>query len=95
MNSTPLKFILLCGLAASATTLHAQQPYIFEDLDRNQNGAISMGEAKVRKDLVENFREIDSDGSGTLSIDEYSSYMNKGTAPEDMEIPEPGAAPVM
>lgn len=87
--------LLLFGLSAAAAT-HAQEPYLFEDLDGDHNGAISMDEAKVRQDLVDNFARIDSDSDGTLSVDEYSSYANEGRlAPEDAEIPEPGAAPVM
>ncbi len=94
MNHKPLMLLLLTGVATS-TMLNAAQIYIFEELDSNRNGAISMDEAKVRADLVENFTEIDSDGDNTLSVDEYSNYMNKGVPPEDVEIPEPGAAPVM
>lgn len=94
MNHKPLMLLLLIGVATS-TMLNAAQIYIFEELDSNRNGAISMDEAKVRADLVENFTEIDSDGDNTLSVDEYSNYMNKGVPPEDVEIPEPGAAPVM
>ncbi len=94
MNHKPLMLLLLTGVATS-TMLNAAQIYIFEELDSNRNGAISMDEAKVRADLVENFAEIDSDGDNTLSVDEYSNYMNKGVPPEDVEIPEPGAAPVM
>lgn len=87
--------IFLFGLTA-ATTLHAQEPYLFEDLDGDHNGEISMDEAKVRQDLVNNFARIDSDNDGTLSVDEYSAYSNEGRlVPEDAEIPEPGAAPVM
>jgi Ca2+-binding EF-hand superfamily protein len=86
--------LLLFGMTASSTLI-AQEPYIFEELDGDHNGAISMQEAKARAELVTNFSVIDRDGDGTLSVDEYSSYMNKGLPPEDMEIPEPGAAPVM
>jgi Ca2+-binding EF-hand superfamily protein len=85
---------LLLGLTA-ASTLYAQEPYIFDDLDRNHNGDISMDEAKVRPDLVKNFATIDSNGNGTLSVDEYTAYANKGQLiPDEVEIPELGAAPV-
>ena len=86
--------VLLFGLTAAAT-LHAQEPYIFDDLDGDHNGDISMYEAKVRQDLVENFARIDSDGNGTLSVDEYSAYANEGQLiPDEVEIPELGATPV-
>lgn len=86
--------ILLLGMAASSTLI-AEEPYIFEHIDSDHNGAISLQEAGARAELVTNFSEIDSDHDGSLSVDEYSTYMNKGLPPEDMEIPEPGAAPVM
>lgn len=93
MKSHHAVLLLLCGIG-TATAIHAEQTYIFEDIDRNHNGAISMGEAKVRGDLVKNFKEIDTNGDNALSVDEYSAYMNEGSPPEDVEIPEPGAAPV-
>lgn len=95
MKNRSHTLILLLGLSAAATALHAMEPYIFEEIDTDHNGAISMEEAKVRADLSTDFATADKDGDGTLSVDEYSAYMNKGKmAPEDMEIPEPGAAPV-
>ncbi len=67
---------------------------IFEDIDTDHNGAISRDEAKVRMDLASNFDEIDKNGNGSLSVDEYTDYHNKGRlVPEEVEIPEPGAAP--
>lgn len=95
MNSKLPRFALLLALGAGATTLYAQMPYIFEEIDANHDGAISMEEAKVRTDLSADFAMADSNSNGSLSVDEYSAYMNKGQmAPEDVEIPEPGAAPV-
>ena len=94
MKIKSLTLILLFGISATST-ITAQEPYIFDEIDGDKNGAISMSEAKVRAELVKNFAQIDSDGDGTLSVDEYSSYMNEGVPPEDVELPEPGAAPVM
>lgn len=74
---------------------YAQEPVIFEDIDTDHNGAISRDEAKVRMDLTSNFGEIDKNGNGSLSVDEYTAYHNKGRlVPEEVEIPEPGSAPV-
>ncbi len=95
MKSKQLMLFLLTAGIATSTMLNASQIYIFEELDSNRNGAISMDEAMIRQDLVDNFAEIDRDGDNSLSVDEYSDYMNKGVPPEDVEIPEPGAAPVM
>jgi Ca2+-binding EF-hand superfamily protein len=95
MNNKLPKAVLLLTLSAAATALYAQMPYIFEEIDVNHDGAISMSEAAVRTDLHADFAKADSNGNGSLSVDEYSAYMNKGQmAPEDVEIPEPGAAPV-
>jgi Ca2+-binding EF-hand superfamily protein len=86
--------VLLLGLTTAAT-IQAQEPYLFEEIDVNHNGEISRSEAKIRHDLKNNFTRIDSNGNGTLSVDEYSAYANEGRlVPEDAEIPELGAAPV-
>jgi hypothetical protein len=69
---------------------------MFEDLDGNHNGAISMKEAKASKDIADNFSKIDTNGDNSISVDEYTAYMNKGKlVPEEVEVPEPGAAPVV
>lgn len=89
-------FLLLLALGTSTSLPAADRPVIFEDIDTNHNGAISKEEAKVREDLAEDFAEYDTDGNGSLSVDEYSKHENEGRmAPEDVEVPEPGAAPVM
>lgn len=93
MKITKHLLLLLFGMGL-APILHAEQTYIFEDLDSNSNGAISMSEAKARPDLEKNFKKIDTNGDNSISVDEYSRYMNEGSPPEDVEIPEPGAAPV-
>ncbi|MGD8526226.1 MAG: hypothetical protein PVJ63_08245 [Thioalkalispiraceae bacterium] len=68
---------------------------MFEDIDANADGCISMSEAKVRKDLYRNFNEADKDKSGTVCVDEYSAFHNKGRLEhEEVEVPEVGAAPV-
>lgn len=95
MKRKLFNLIILSSLCAGAGSLYAQMPYIFEEIDANHDGAISKSEAEVRTDLHADFAAADTDGNGTLSVDEYSSYMNKGQMmPEDVEIPEPGAAPV-
>lgn len=78
-----------------SSSISASEVYLFEEIDLDHNGAISRSEAAVRDDLSEDFTEIDTDGNKSLSVDEYSNYMNKGVPPEDVEVPEPGAAPVM
>lgn len=94
MNPKPLIFTVLAGVMAGGT-VHAQETMMFDELDRNHNGAISKSEAMGHPELVENFAEIDSNGNGSVSVDEYTAYVNKGRlVPEEVEVPELGAAPV-
>ncbi len=88
--------ILLSVLLLSTSVYAAEgEPFIFEELDLDHNGAISREEANVRMDLVENFDTIDTNGNGSLSVDEYTAYHNKGRlVPEEVEVPEPGSAPL-
>jgi hypothetical protein len=95
MKSNTSPFILLFALFAANAAIAADEPVIFEDIDSDHNGAISREEAKVRMDLTTNFDEIDKNGNGSLSVDEYSTFHNMGRmVPEEVEIPEPGAAPL-
>lgn len=94
-SKAPLPLLLfslfICG------NLYAEEtgPVLFEDIDTDHNGAISREEAKVRMDLMNNFSEADTNHNGTLSVDEYTAYHNKGRlVPEEVEIPEPGSAPL-
>jgi len=87
---------LLLGLLAVGSAYAQMEPQLFEDLDTDHNGAISMDEAKTRMDLTKDFKMIDKNGNGSISVDEYTAYENKGKmVPEEVEVPEPGAAPVM
>ncbi len=93
----PILFIfsLLMILAPTAQAQEESDAMLFEDIDSNHNGAITREEAKVRKDLARDFDEADTNGNGTISVDEYTTYHNKGQlVPEEVEIPEPGAAPI-
>ena len=90
-------FILMGSLFFSVSGIAAaeSQPVMFEDIDTNVDGAISKQEAKVRKDLYKNFKQADSDKNGTIDVDEYTAFHNKGRMDvEEVETPEFGAAPV-
>lgn len=90
-----IPILLLSLFVFNAAYAQEEEPVVFEDIDTDHNGAISRDEAKVRMDLSSNFGEIDKNGNGSLSVDEYTAYHNKGRmVPEEVEIPEPGAAPV-
>jgi len=89
------RLILLFSLFTCSAAFAQGGPIMFEELDTDHDGAISREEAMIRMDLSSNFDAIDINGNGSLSVDEYSSYHNKGRmVPEVVEIPEPGAAPV-
>ena len=95
--NTKIALPALLGLMFTAVNIHAAEgvPIIFEDIDADTDGCISKDEAKVRDDLIKNFARIDKDKGGTICVDEYTSYENKGRLmPEEVEIPEVGAAPM-
>lgn len=90
--------VLLSSLfaATSAYAAEGEKPVIFDDIDTDASGCISKDEATVRKDLIDNYANIDTDKDGKLCIDEYTAYHNRGReTAEEVEIPEVGAAPVM
>ena len=97
MNLKVTSFVLICTLFGATSSFAAEKsgPIMFEDIDEDADGSISKSEAKLRKDLSENFKSADTDKSGTISVDEYSSFHNKGRMEyEEVETPEFGAAPV-
>ncbi|MDH5483770.1 MAG: EF-hand domain-containing protein [Gammaproteobacteria bacterium] len=67
----------------------------FEEMDRDSNGYISSHEARANKDIARNFKQIDNNGDAKINLAEFQAYRGKDlmTPPEDMETPEPGAAP--
>lgn len=67
----------------------------FEEMDANADGYISSAEAKADRSIAKNFTDIDSNSDGKVNIEEFQAHMGKGrlTPPEEMETPEPGAAP--
>jgi hypothetical protein len=97
MKLKAASIILLSSLftVISAYAVEGDKPVIFDDIDTDADGCISKEEAKVRQDLIDNFADIDKDKGGTICVDEYTAYQNIGRIPpEEVEIPEVGAAPV-
>lgn len=83
-------------LSILMTNIFAAGPVIFDDIDTDADGCISKEEASVRDDMVKNFKMIDKNKDGSICVDEYTVYENKGKlSPEEVEIPEVGAAPAM
>ena len=97
MNLKTILLVVVCSLfiATSGFTAGQNEPVMFEDIDTDADGSISKNEAKARKDLRKNFRKADTDKSGTINVDEYTAFHNRGRMDiEEVEIPEVGAAPV-
>ena len=95
MNSKILILTLVPGLFFTAGLQAADAILTFEEMDSDSNGYISLDEAKATNDIANNFKQIDTDDNGKINITEFQEYMGQGrvTPPEDMETPEPGAAP--
>ena len=82
--------LFICGSAVAA-----DYPSTFESLDTDGNGYISDSEANARKDLSENWKDIDKNTDNQLDITEFSAFESEGrfTPPEESEEPGLGAAP--
>lgn len=97
MKLKTTSLILLCNLfvVTGAYAAEEAKTIMFEDLDVNVDGCIDKDEAKARKDLMENFASADADKGGTICVDEYTAFHNRGRMElEEVETPELGAAPV-
>jgi len=97
MNSKILSLILsLFSLLLVASCSQTKQGMMtFEEMDTDANGYISPAEAKVGQSIGGKFNQVDTNKDGKINIEEYQAYMGKHrmTPPEEMETPEPGAAP--
>lgn len=98
MNCKTFIYLLPCVLLVSSCTQTRQGDQTvpgFEELDTDANGYISKVEASTNQGIAAHFKQIDSNTDGKITISEFASYMGKGrmTPPEEMETPEPGAAP--
>jgi hypothetical protein len=89
-------YFMLGSMFLATAACAAKAPIVYEELDTDANGYITKAEAKVRPDLLKNWKQIDTDGDGKLTVTEYENYEGKGrlAPPEELETPEPGAAPL-
>ncbi|MDQ7073810.1 MAG: EF-hand domain-containing protein [Gammaproteobacteria bacterium] len=49
---------------------------VFNDLDENRDGYLSVDEARENRTLDRVFRDYDSDIDNRMSLDEYMNYLN-------------------
>ncbi|UJX25600.1 calmodulin [Pseudoalteromonas sp. CF6-2] len=63
------KTFALLALVSSSAAFAATD---FETLDVNDDGAISQSEASVDATLMSQFKELDTDGNGELSEEEFA-----------------------
>jgi len=63
------KTFALLALVSSSAAFAATD---FETLDVNDDGAISQSEASVDATLMGQFKELDTDGNGELSEEEFA-----------------------
>ena len=67
---------------------------VFKDLDKNSDGVISKEEAAKAKQLVADFDNIDTDGSGSIEMTEFSALESaEAYTPMETEEEPIGAAP--
>ena len=67
--NTVNKTLALVALVSSSAAFAATD---FETLDVNDDGAISQSEASVDATLMSQFKELDTDGNGELSEEEFA-----------------------
>lgn len=96
--SRKLLFTALIAVSAVTACSQAKQEgpvYTFEDMDRDANGYISSSEASAMPSVGHAFKSIDTDADGKINITEFQKFMGRHrmSPPEEMETPEPGAAP--
>ena len=67
---------------------------VFKDLDKNSDGVISKEEAANAKQLVADWDTIDTDGSGSIEMTEFSALESaEAYAPMETDEEPIGAAP--
>lgn len=77
------RYFLFAGLTAAAVTVCADEPAApvstakvqttFESIDRNLDRRISRTEAGPHKQLLDRFAQIDTNGDGFISKEEFES----------------------
>ena len=77
MRLKPLVILGVVALALASPAASAADAPGFNDLDRNNDGALSRSEAGGNAPLAARFAEVDTDRDGKLSRAEYLKTMAK------------------
>ncbi|WP_456404128.1 hypothetical protein [Thiolapillus sp.] len=65
---------IIVAVLGALFTVAATAGDVFTTLDADLNGSISKDEASAMPSLAEQWKELDADGSGDLSAEEFAVY---------------------
>lgn len=93
----PMLFVVGTLLLCTSTIAQSEEAFVlYEDIDFNADGWISLEEARQRDDLFLNWHDIDLDKDGLISSMEYLRYESEDRygLPYEAQDMDPGAAPL-
>jgi hypothetical protein len=67
----------IAGLAAFTISIAQAPAPVFESLDKNADGKVSLSEASSNDELFVAFKRLDADKNGELSKEEFAAYQQK------------------
>jgi len=73
----------------------AETKVTFDQFDEDGDGYITKSEAADSSNMTKNWKQADKDSDNKLDVSEFSAFEGKErfVPADDMEEPEPGAAP--
>lgn len=75
----------LPGDAADGSEIDAQSQQVFTELDKDDNGLLSVEETATQEQLTQSWQALDSDADNHLDAIEFSKFeaLDEGKAPEE------------